>query len=477
VRHQVEREVERGNRANDADRHPRREGQLALACGRGFHRHHLAGEAPRLDCGHRVGRDRALGLDTRRFQRLARLGRDRARDLVAALCEQLGDAVEDRRAAVGRERAFHGADGGVDGAPRVLRARARDAADHVARVRGADLVPFAGLDPFAVEQQPAFGDRESHGGYSTTSRAVRAAAFHSCRGQPRPHLGFAPVAGSEVTIAGVVGLGTMGAGIAQVCVQAGVRTIGRELTPELAQRGRETVAWGLGRHVEKERMTPEERDAALARLTVTSDLGDLADCDLVIEAAVEELAVKQELFGELDGLVRPEAVLATNTSALSVTEIASATEHRGRVVGMHFFNPAAVLPLVEVVRTDLSSEEAVATAYAFAERIGKQPIACRDTPGFVVNRILIPVLNDAVRVLDEGTASAEDIDNGMRLGTSWPLGPLALIDLVGVDVHVHATEALWRAFREPRFAPPPRLLRMLQAGQLGRKTGRGFYEY
>jgi 3-hydroxybutyryl-CoA dehydrogenase len=170
-------------------------------------------------------------------------------------------------------------------------------------------------------------------------------------------------------------------------------------------------------------------------------------------------------------------VLATNTSALPVTAIATAAARPERVVGLHFFNPAPVLPLVEVVRTALTADEAFDTAYAFAERIGKTPIACRDTPGFVVNRILVPVLNDAVRVLDEGTASPEDIDSAMRLGTNWPIGPLALVDLIGVDVHVRAAEALWEAYREPRFAPPPRLVRMLQAGHLGRKTGRGFYEY
>jgi 3-hydroxybutyryl-CoA dehydrogenase len=170
-------------------------------------------------------------------------------------------------------------------------------------------------------------------------------------------------------------------------------------------------------------------------------------------------------------------VLATNTSALSVTEIAAGTDHPERVVGLHFFNPAPVLPLVEVVRTELSSDEAVATARAFVERIGKEPIVCRDTPGFVVNRLLIPALNDAVRVLDEGTAAPEDVDRAMRLGTNWPIGPLALIDLIGVDVHVHAAEALWHAYREPRFAPPPRLVRMRDAGHLGRKSGRGFFRY
>jgi 3-hydroxybutyryl-CoA dehydrogenase len=269
----------------------------------------------------------------------------------------------------------------------------------------------------------------------------------------------------------------MGAGIAQVCVQAGVRTVGCELTEALAERGRGTVERRLERLVEKGSLPLEERDAALARLAVTSDLGRLAGCELVIEAVVEELEVKQSLFADLSACVRPGAVLATNTSALSVTAIARAAAAPERVVGLHFFNPAPVLPLVEVVRTPLCSDEAFETAYAFAERLGKTPVACEDTPGFVVNRILIPVLNDAVRVLDEGTASAEDIDRAMRLGTSWPIGPLALIDLVGVDVHVHAAEALWEAYREPRFAPPPRLVRMLQAGHLGRKSGRGFYTY
>jgi 3-hydroxybutyryl-CoA dehydrogenase len=282
---------------------------------------------------------------------------------------------------------------------------------------------------------------------------------------------------SRIETVGIAGLGTMGAGIAQVCVQAGLTVIGRELTPELAERGRTAVANGLARHVEKERLTAGERDAALARLAVTADIAALAPCDLVVEVVLEDLDVKQALVRELDGVLRETALVATNTSALSVTAIASASVRPDRVVGLHFFNPAPVLPLVEVVRTALASDEAVDAARAFVERIGKEAIVCGDTPGFVVNRILIPVLNDAVRVLDEGTASAEDVDRGMRLGTSWPIGPLALIDLIGVDVQVHASEALWEAYREPRFAPPARLVRMLEAGHLGRKTGRGFFTY
>jgi 3-hydroxybutyryl-CoA dehydrogenase len=281
----------------------------------------------------------------------------------------------------------------------------------------------------------------------------------------------------EVRKVGVVGLGTMGAGIAQVCVQAGVETVGREVSQELAERARRRIAHYLGRGVEKGRLTPEQRDAALARLTTTTELGDLAGCDLVVEAVVEELDAKRELFRELEDVVAPEAVLATNTSALSVTEIASVTERPERVVGMHFFNPAPVLPLVEVVRTDAASEDAVETAYAFAERVGKQPIRCADTPGFVVNRILIPLLNDCVRVLDEAGVSPEDLDTAMTAGLNWPIGPCALIDLIGIDVHVHASEALHSALGEARMEPPPRLVEMRDTGELGRKSGRGFFAY
>jgi len=281
----------------------------------------------------------------------------------------------------------------------------------------------------------------------------------------------------EVRKVGVVGLGTMGAGIAQVCVQAGVETVGREVSEELAERARERIAHYLGRGVEKGRSTPEERDAALARLTTTTELADLAGCELVVEAVVEELDAKRQLFRELEGVVAPEAVLATNTSALSVTEIASATEQSERVVGLHFFNPAPVLPLVEVVRTEAASEDAVETAYAFAERIGKRPIRCADTPGFVVNRILIPLLNDCVRVLDEAGVTPEDLDTAMTAGLNWPIGPCALIDLIGIDVHVHASEALHTALGEARMEPPPRLVEMRDAGRLGRKSGRGFFIY
>jgi 3-hydroxybutyryl-CoA dehydrogenase len=276
---------------------------------------------------------------------------------------------------------------------------------------------------------------------------------------------------------GVVGLGTMGAGIAQVSVQAGFETIGREVTDELAESGRATIDRYLTRGVEKGRMSGDEREGALGRLTLTTALADLADCDLVIEAVLEELPLKREVFAELDRVCRPAAVLATNTSALSVAEIAEATKHPERVVGMHFFNPAPVLPLVEIVRAPRSSDDAVRTAYEWAEQAGKQPVHCNDTPGFIVNRILIPLLNDCVRVLHEAGVEPEDMDKAMTNGAGWPLGPCALIDLIGIDVHVHASEALHARLGEDRMAPPERLVRMQAEGRLGRKSGRGFYSY
>jgi len=281
----------------------------------------------------------------------------------------------------------------------------------------------------------------------------------------------------EISKVGVVGLGTMGAGIAQVCIQAGFETVGREVSAELGKAARTRIEHYLGRGVEKGRLTAAERAAALGRLETTTELSELGGCDLVVEAIVEELDAKRELFGELDRVVDPHAVLATNTSALSVTEIAAATEHPERVVGMHFFNPAPVLPLVEIVRTEAAAEEALDTAYVFAERLGKRPIRCADTPGFVVNRILIPLLNDCVRVLDEAGVTPEDLDTALTAGLNWPIGPCALIDLIGLDVHVHAAEALHAALGEKRMAPPRRLVEMLATGLLGRKSGEGFFRY
>jgi 3-hydroxybutyryl-CoA dehydrogenase len=281
----------------------------------------------------------------------------------------------------------------------------------------------------------------------------------------------------EIRKVGVVGLGTMGAGIAQVSVQAGYETVGREVTAELAERGRATIERYVSRRVEKGRLTEAEGDATLGRLSLTTELADLAGCDLVIEAVLEELALKREVFAELDALTRPEAILATNTSALSVADIARATTRPERVVGMHFFNPAPVLPLVEIVRTPKPSDNAVRLAYEWAEKAGKHPVNCNDTPGFIVNRILIPILNDCVRVLDEADVRPEDMDKAMTNGAGWPMGPCALIDLIGIDVHVHASEALHGKLHEDRMAPPERLVQMQADGHLGRKTGRGFYEY
>jgi 3-hydroxybutyryl-CoA dehydrogenase len=281
----------------------------------------------------------------------------------------------------------------------------------------------------------------------------------------------------EIRKVGVVGLGTMGAGIAQVSVQAGYETVGREISAELGERGQATIERYLGRGVEKGRMTAAERDAALGRLSLTTELADLAECDLVIEAVLEELDLKREVFAELDRLTQPDAVLATNTSALSVREIAAATTRPDRVVGMHFFNPAPVLPLVEIVRAPESSDDAVQAAYEWARGAGKEPVVCNDTPGFIVNRILIPLLNDCVRVLDEADVRPEDVDTAMTNGAGWPLGPCALLDLIGIDVHVHASQALHDKLGEDRMAPPERLVEMQQQGRLGRKSGGGFFEY
>jgi 3-hydroxybutyryl-CoA dehydrogenase len=276
---------------------------------------------------------------------------------------------------------------------------------------------------------------------------------------------------------GVVGLGAMGSGIAQLAVEAGLDTVGREVEMARAEKARDQIAHFLTRKVEKGTLEQGARDAAVGRLSLTTALADLADCDVVIEAAYEDLEVKQELFQVLESVVRDDTILATNTSALSVTAIASVLERPQRAVGMHFFNPAPLMPLVEIVRAERTADDVFEAAFELGAKLGKTPIRCSDTPGFVVNRVLIPLLNDCVRVLDEAGVTPDALDAGMKHGAGWPMGPCELLDLVGADVHVHASEALYEKLREPRMAPPARLVRMLQAGKLGRKTGEGFYRY
>ena len=282
---------------------------------------------------------------------------------------------------------------------------------------------------------------------------------------------------AEIRTVGVVGLGAMGAGIAQLCVEAGVETVGREVTDELGAKARERIAHFLTRKVEKGQLEQGERDAAVERLTLTTDLEDVRglrprDRGDRRGAAREARAVRG---------ARPH--LPTRRGARDEHERALRHRDRGRdlaperVVGMHFFNPAPLMPLVEIVRAELSGDDAVETAFAFGERLGKYAIRCHDTPGFVVNRVLIPLLNDCIRVLDEARLSPEDLDAGLKHGAGWPMGPCTLVDLVGIDVHVHASEALYEKLREPRMAPPPRLVAMRNAGLLGRKSGRGFYSY
>jgi 3-hydroxybutyryl-CoA dehydrogenase len=285
------------------------------------------------------------------------------------------------------------------------------------------------------------------------------------------------VAVTEIRRLGVVGLGAMGSGIAQLAIEAGYETVGREVTGELAQAARARIAHFLQRKVDKELMAADVRESALGSLSLTTDLADLADCDLVIEAIVEGLDPKRELFGELEGLVRADAVLATNTSALSVTEIAAATATPERVVGMHFFNPVPVMALVEVIRGFETSDATAAAIVELARDLGKTPAEVRDFPGFVANRILMPLVNEAAYALMEGVAEAEAIDEIAKLGLNHPMGPLALADLIGLDTCVAIMEVLHQGLGHPKYAPCPLLRQYVQAGRLGRKSGRGFYDY
>jgi 3-hydroxybutyryl-CoA dehydrogenase len=280
-----------------------------------------------------------------------------------------------------------------------------------------------------------------------------------------------------ITRVGVVGLGTMGTGIAQVLLEGGREVFGRDVDDAALERARARIEGGLARRVEKGLLSEDERRDALGRLTLVRDLAGLADCQLVIEAIVEDLAAKRELFAALDGVCAEHAVLASNTSAISVTAIAAGSARPERCLGLHFFNPAPLMPLVEVVRAERTDDESYAAAHELIVACGKHAVRCNDTPGFVVNRLLVPALNDAVRALDEIGVEPAEIDAAMTSGAGWPMGPFRLIDLIGIDVHVHAAEALHAALREPRMAPPPRLRRMLDAGLLGRKSGRGFYDY
>jgi 3-hydroxybutyryl-CoA dehydrogenase len=276
---------------------------------------------------------------------------------------------------------------------------------------------------------------------------------------------------------GVVGCGLMGSGIAQVSAQAGYPTTVVEASQELLERGLASITRNLDGLVAKARIDAAARDAARGQLTGTTRYEDLKACDLVIEAITENQPLKNETFARLDSICAPHALLASNTSSCTVTAMAAATRRPGQVLGLHFFNPVPLMKLVEVVRTILTDDATVQRAYGWVQSIGKTPVQTKDSTAFIVNRLLVPYLLDAVRVYESGLATLEDIDAAMKLGCGYPMGPFTLLDLVGLDTAQYVAEVMFEEFREPRYAPPPLLKRMVMAGQLGRKSGRGFYDY
>jgi 3-hydroxybutyryl-CoA dehydrogenase len=269
----------------------------------------------------------------------------------------------------------------------------------------------------------------------------------------------------------------MGSGIAQVCAQAGYETVVREVDPGVLEKGIGRVRKFLEDGVSKGKVQAADRDAILSRIRGTTAIEDLAACDLVIEAIVEKLEAKRELFAALDRTAEPGCIFASNTSSLSVTEMAAATHRPGRFVGLHFFNPVPIMKLVEVVRALTTEDAVLAEVKSFAESLGKTPVTAEDTPGFVVNRLLVPYLLDAIRLYESGVASREDIDNAMKLGCGYPMGPLTLLDFVGLDTTYSIANIMFDEFKQPQYAPPPLLKRMVLAGHHGRKSGKGFYDY
>ncbi len=276
---------------------------------------------------------------------------------------------------------------------------------------------------------------------------------------------------------GVVGCGLMGSGIAEISAKAGFDVLVREVSDDAAAAGRARIEKSLSRAVDKGKLETADKDAALGRISFTTQVADLADRDIVIEAILEELSAKNDLFGELDPLCGSNTIFASNTSSLTVTDMAAATERADRVVGLHFFNPVPVMKLVEVVRTIATSDETFDRTFAFAKAVGKEPIAAKDNSGFVVNLLLVPYMLDAIRQLERGVASIEDIDKGMTLGCGYPMGPFTLCDFVGNDTTYRIAEIMFDEYREERYAPPPLLKRLVAMGRYGRKSGKGFYDW
>jgi 3-hydroxybutyryl-CoA dehydrogenase len=281
----------------------------------------------------------------------------------------------------------------------------------------------------------------------------------------------------EITKVGVLGCGLMGHGITQICTQAGWEVVVRELSQEKLDGGLAKIDKQLARAVEKGKLEQADADAVRARIEPTLDYSDLGDCDLVIEAITEDLAMKLEMWKEVDAIAKPEAYFATNTSSLSVTEQAAVTSRPEHFLGLHFFNPAQVMPLLEVVRAEDTSDDAYQLGFELGEKLRKTTVAARDNRGFIVNRLLVPYMLDAIRAHEQGIGSVEDIDTGMKAGASHPMGPLTLADFVGLDTLASIADVMHEAYGEERFAAPPTLTRLVEAGHYGRKSGRGFYDY
>jgi 3-hydroxybutyryl-CoA dehydrogenase len=285
------------------------------------------------------------------------------------------------------------------------------------------------------------------------------------------------MSGQEIRKVGVLGCGLMGSGIAQVTAAAGYPTTVKEVSDELLKKGMAGIEKSLGKFLEKGTLTAQQRTETLGRLKTTTSFDELADCDIIIEAITENLETKHETFAALDKIVKPAAIFASNTSSLVITEMMTATKRVDRFIGMHFFNPVPLMKLVEVVSTITTSSDVMDQAMKFATSLGKVPIRTSDRSGFIVNRLLVPYLLDAVRALEEGVGSVEDIDKGMKLGCGYPMGPFTLLDFVGLETTYYIANIMFEEFREKRFAPPPLLKRLVLAGHHGKKTGRGFYDY